>query len=174
VLAAAAPGLSQSTTAELFGTVRDPAGLAVESASVEVVQVDTGARAGISSAADGRYRFFGLPPGRYRVSVVKPGFALLKREGILLRVGEQAGLDFTLQLGDLTQTVEVKAGVPLLQAARGTVRFVVEQEKVANLPLDGRNFVPLAALLPGVNLPPGSILPRINGSRPRVSEYIYD
>ena len=51
---------------------------------------------------------------------------------------------------------------------------MVEQKKVVLLPLDGRNFVPLIALAPGVSLPPGSVLPRINGSRPRVSEYIYD
>src|SRR6185503_13509552 len=58
--------------------------------------------------------------------------------------------------------------------SRGTASFVVEQKKVVSLPLDGRNFVPLIALSPGVNLPPGNLLPRINGSRPRVSEYIYD
>ena len=50
----------------------------------------------------------------------------------------------------------------------------MERKKVVSLPLDGRNYVPLIALSPGVNLPPGNLLPRINGSRPRVSEYIYD
>src|SRR6185503_6506271 len=58
--------------------------------------------------------------------------------------------------------------------SRGTASFVVEQKKVVTLPLDGRNFVPLIALAPGVNLPPGNLLPRFNGSRPRTSEYIYD
>ena len=58
--------------------------------------------------------------------------------------------------------------------AGGSVSHVVEQRKVSSLPLDGRNFVPLIALSPGVSLPPGSVLPRINGSRHRVSEYIYD
>src|SRR5688572_26621219 len=69
---------------------------------------------------------------------------------------------------------EVTAAPPLLQSGRGTLSFVAEQRKVVTLPLDGRNFVPLIALSPGVTLPPGNLLPRINGSRPRVSEYIYD
>ncbi len=64
--------------------------------------------------------------------------------------------------------------MPLLQQSRGTVAFTLEQERVVTLPLDGRNFVPLLALAPGVTLPPGSAFPRINGGRPRVSEYLYD
>ena len=79
----------------------------------------------------------------------------------------------------MTQSVEVTSGASLLQTTTGTENFVVNQEKVATLPLDGRNFVPLIALAPGVALPPGStaqpsLFPRINGSRPRTSEYIYD
>jgi outer membrane receptor protein involved in Fe transport len=72
------------------------------------------------------------------------------------------------------EVIDVTASAPLLQSSRGTTSFQVENRRVVNLPLDGRNFVPLIALAPGVNLPPGSTLPRINGSRPRVSEYIYD
>src|SRR5689334_2933341 len=66
------------------------------------------------------------------------------------------------------------ADAPLLRSAWGTASFTVEQKRVVSLPLDGRNFVPLLALSPGVNLPPGQLLPRFNGSRPRTSEYIYD
>src|SRR5204862_7295333 len=83
-------------------------------------------------------------------------------------------LDLPLQIGGVTESVNVTAAAPLLQSNRGTVSFVVEQQKLVTLPLDGRNFIPLIALSPGVMLPPGSTLPRINGSRPRVSEYIYD
>jgi hypothetical protein len=80
-----------------------------------------------------------------------------------------------MRVDDASEMVEVsETAAPLLQDARGSVGFVVDQKKVVTLPLDGRNFVPLIALSPGVNLPPGSVLPRINGSRPRVSEYIYD
>ena len=79
-----------------------------------------------------------------------------------------------LPLGETSQTIEVQADAPLIRNTGGTVSFGIEQRKIASLPLDGRNFVPLLALSPGVSLPPGSFLPRINGSRPRTSEYIYD
>jgi hypothetical protein len=98
----------------------------------------------------------------------------LRRGGVTLRIGDQVSVDLALQIGAVEQSVDVIAATPLLQASRGTVSFVVEQKKVVTLPLDGRNFIPLIALSPGVMLPPGSTLPRINGSRPRVSEYIYD
>ena len=164
----------QSTKAELLGVVRDPEGLAVSGARIEILNVSTGLSLIQIAGDEGSYQFLGLPAGEYRLTVSKDKFASLKREGILLRVGDRTALDFNLMLGDARQSVDVNAAAPLLQSNRGTVSFVVEQKKVVTLPLDGRNFVPLIALSPGVNLPPGNLLPRINGSRPRVSEYIYD
>ena len=174
LLASAIAALAQSTKAELFGIVRDPAGLAVESAQVEVANTGTRARWSVLTGAGGDYHFSALPAGSYQITVAKAGFKVLKRDGIVLRVGDRVGLDLSLPLGDVTESVEVTAAPPLLESSGGTVSFVVEQKKVAALPLDGRNFVPLIALSPGVSLPPGSVLPRINGSRPRVSEYLYD
>ncbi len=170
-----APALvAQSTKAELFGIVRDPAGLAVGGARVELENLATGLTLSQVSGAAGEFQFLGMPVGEYRLRARKEKFASLERSGIVLRVGDRLGLELELKLGDAQQAIEVSAAPPLLQASRGTVSFVVEQKKVVSLPLDGRNFVPLIALAPGVNLPPGSVLPRINGSRPRVSEYIYD
>jgi hypothetical protein len=176
LLAACGPwtAIAQSTKAELFGTVLDPGRLPVGGAVVELVNVATAAAQTVDSDASGQYHFLGLVPGSYAVTVSKAGFDKLRRDGIVLRVGDRIGLDLDLQIGDVSQSVEVSAAAPLLQSARGTVSFVVERKQVVSLPLDGRNFVPLIALSPGVSLPPGSTLPRINGSRPRVSEYIYD
>ncbi len=164
----------QSTKSELSGVVRDPAGLPVESAIVKLIRTETGAIASITTATDGGYHFVGLPPGNYRLLVSKPRFAPLERTGIVLRVGEHSNADLTLALGVSAETIQVSAAAPLLQTNRGTESFAVDQKKVTALPLDGRNFVPLIALSPGVSLPPGNLLPRINGSRPRTSEYIYD
>ncbi len=166
--------IAQSTKADLLGVVRDPAGLPVTSALVNLRNTATGLTSAQTSGIDGGYQFFALPPGEYQLTVTKLRFAPLQRERILLRVGDRLALDLNLQLGDASQAVEVTDAPPLLQATRGTVSFVVERRKVVTLPLDGRNFVPLIALSPGVSLPPGNLLPRINGSRPRVSEYIYD
>jgi hypothetical protein len=165
---------AQSTRVELFGVVKDPAGLSVPAATVELRNTGTGAVSSTTSGADGIYRFVALSPGVYDLVVTKDGFSLYRRSALTLRVGDQIPLDLSLSVGTLAQSVEVSGEAPVLQSSRGTVSFTVEQEKVVTLPLDGRNFVPLIALSPGVMLPPASTLPRINGSRPRVSEYIYD
>ena len=165
---------SQSTKVELSGTVSDPAALAVRGADVKLLNMSTGAEQAYVTGSNGEYHFFGLQPGSYTLTVTKTGFTELRREGLTLRVGDNVSLDLALQIGAVTQSVNVTSEPPLLQSNRGTVSFVVEQQKVVTLPLDGRNFVPLIALSPGVMLPPTSTLPRINGSRPRVSEYIYD
>ncbi|PYT24010.1 MAG: hypothetical protein DMG57_30210 [Acidobacteria bacterium] len=169
----------QSSRAELFGTVRDPAGLVVSGAMVQAHDLGTGERVKSATNESGEFHFLALRPGDYSVTTVKTGFMTLRRSGIKLPVADRIALDLQLQVGEVTQSVEVTSGASLLQTTTGTENFVVNQEKVATLPLDGRNFVPLIALAPGVALPPGStaqpsLFPRINGSRPRTSEYIYD
>lgn len=165
---------AQSTKAEVFGIVRDPSGLRVEGAEVELRNTETAVATTVQSTAGGGYHFFAVTAGPYQMKVTKAGFSTLRREGIGIRVGDKVNLELTLAVGDVAQEVEVTAAAPLLQASRGTAGVVVEEKAVVSLPLDGRNYVPLIALAPGVNLPPGNLLPRINGSRPRVSEYIYD
>src|SRR5260370_30930336 len=87
----------------------------------------------------------------------------------------QRALNVGLEIGEPPQSIEFTAAAPLLQTASGTVSFAVDETKVTTLPLDGRNFIPLVALSPGVALPGGgNLLPRINGSRPRTNEYLYD
>ena len=165
---------AQSTKAELFGTVRDPAGLPAAGAALELVSDGTAAKSSTATDSEGGYHFFAVPAGTYHVTVHKPGFAGLRRDGIVLRVGDRIDMTLALSIGDVSQAIEVTGATPLLQSSRGTVSVVVEQKKVDALPLDGRNFIPLVALSPGVSLPPGNLFPRINGSRPRVSEYLYD
>lgn len=174
VLVAGQGWAAQSTKAELYGVVRDGTGRTVPGAGVEVVNEGSGQVARTVTGVEGRYNFLALPAGRYRLGVVAEGFAPVSREGVVLRVGDRVGLDFELEVGTAAQAIEVTAAPELLKASRGAVGYVVEREKVESLPLDGRNFVGLIALAPGVSLPPGGMLPRINGSRPRVSEYLYD
>lgn len=168
-----APYLSaQSTKAELFGLVRDPSRLPVRAAIVELTNVGTGLKSSCSTGEDGAYQFLASPAGDYQLSVSKAGFAVLKRDGINLRVGDRLELALDLTLGDASQIVEVTAAVPLLQFNRGTVSFVVEQKKLVAVPLDGRNFVPLIALSPGVNLPPRQSFPS-NQWQPTTGERIH-
>lgn len=170
------PGLcfGQAGRAELFGTILDPAGLAVTKAKVEAEDQATKARYGAVSDERGEYHVLGLPSGSYTLTVEQPGFRLYRQAGIGLRLAGRTLLDVTLEIGQPTQAVEVTAAAALLQTASGEVSLNVEEKKITTLPLDGRNFIPLVTLSPGVALPNGQFLPRINGSRPRTNEYLYD
>ncbi len=165
----------QAGRSELFGVVNDPAGLALVKAGVAVEEVATSARFRAETDGHGEYHLLGLPAGQYALSVEQAGFRTYKQTGIRLRLGDQIELNVQLELGQATQSVDVHAEASMLQTASGAVGFNVDQTKIETLPLDGRNFILLVALSPGVALPgAGSLLPRINGSRPRTNEYLYD
>lgn len=161
-------------SAEVFGTVHDAAGLAITGASVELEDQRSAVKIVVRSGQEGGWHFFAVPPGRYRLRVTKDGFKTLLREPVQVSVADRIAMPLVLEVGDVNQTIEVFGDAPLLQTSTGSVSYVLEERRVAALPLNGRNFVPLIALLPGVMLPPGQVLPRVNGSRPRVSEYLYD
>src|SRR5262249_58751669 len=88
--------------------------------------------------------------------------------------GERSRLDVDLALGDLRDSTTVTADAPLLQTETSSLGQVINHRSIVQLPLNGRSYLPLVALVPGVALPPGSAFPRINGGRPRVNEYLYD
>jgi hypothetical protein len=159
--------------AELFGTVVDPAGLAAR-ARVAAEDAATGARYTAVADERGAYHILGLPAGGYALTVELTGFRTYRQSGILLRLGDAVELNVKLEVGQASQTVDVSAAVPLLQTASGSVGSNVGEQEISTLPLDGRNFIPLVTLSPGVALPNGQFLPRINGSRPRTNEYLYD
>ena len=98
----------------------------------------------------------------------------MRREGIRLSTGEKARVDFDLVVGDVREQLTVTADAPMLRVDTAGLGAVVEQEQVVQLPLNGRSFITLASLAPGVALPPNSQLPRINGGRPRTNEYLFD
>jgi hypothetical protein len=160
---------------ELFGVIRDGSGLPVPNAAVKAEDQATKARYAAASDQRGEYHLLGLPAGQYVVTVEQPGFRIYRQSGITLRLGDRTALDVKLEVGQSSQTVEVTAAAPLLQTGSAEVGMNMEEKKITTLPLDGRNFIPLVTLAPGVALPGGgSVLPRINGSRPRTNEYVYD
>jgi hypothetical protein len=165
----------QAGKAELFGTIQDPSGLPVPYAKVRAEDQTTTARFATTTDERGAYHILGLSAGQYVLTVEQPGFRTFRQSGITLRILDQTALDVRLEIGQPAESIEVTAAAPLLQTASGSVSYGVDEAKVTTLPLDGRNFIPLVALSPGVALPGGgSLLPRINGSRPRTNEYLYD
>ncbi len=174
-LATAAACFGQAGKAELFGEIQDPSGLSVTGAGVTVTEQSTGTKTEVVSDSRGDYHFLGLAPGQYAISARKDGFRDYAQNGITLRIGDRINLTLKMEPGQASQSINVNAEASLLETATGSVNFHVSQSETETLPLDGRNFIPLVALSPGVALPGGgSLLPRINGSRPRTNEYLYD
>src|SRR5688572_17605119 len=158
----------------LVGRVVDQAGGAVPGAAVTVTAAGTRFSRTTHTGRDGSFTVQGLAPGAYLVRVELSGFRSLARDGIRVATGETIRLDLQLEVGSLSDAVTVTADAPLLRTATSGLGQVIDNRKVVDLPLNGRSFISLAGLAPGVALPPGSSLPRINGGRPRTNEYLFD
>ncbi len=168
------PLLAQAGAGEITGIVKDQAGAAVPGAMITVTETRTNLRRIVVSGGEGVYTAASLAPGDYRVDVERPGFKPVRREGIRLATGEKPRIDFELAVGSVQEQVTVIADAPILRAETASLGTVVGHEQVVQLPLNGRAFITLASLAPGVALPANSQLPRINGGRPRTNEYLFD
>jgi hypothetical protein len=136
--------------ASLSGTVTDPTGAAVPSATVTADNLDTGiARTTLTNQA-GQYELFELPIGHYRVRANKQGFAERLRTGILLVVGQDATADLTLQLGEVKEQATVVENVPVVNVTTQDITGLVGEQEVRALPLNGRSYDLLLTLNPGI------------------------
>ena len=136
--AASGTGFAQYTNANLGGTVYDPTGAPVTEARVAIVNGETGLRRDSLSGGDGTFLFTSLPVGQYQVIVEKQGFNKYVQSGIKLVLGQAANVPVRLQVGDLTQQVTVSADAELVSTQTGTVGQLVDQKRILELPLDGR------------------------------------
>ena len=141
---------AQSATATIIGTVTDTSGAAVPDAAIQVQNIRTGVSQSVASDAVGRYRVAELPVGEYQVQASKMGFATTVHMGITLTVGAQSVIDFSLPIGQQTQTVTVEGEVSQVETTNGAVGSLTDQKQVHELPLNGRNFEQLIQLAPGV------------------------
>src|SRR5215469_12295488 len=137
------------TTALLNGAITDSSNAVISNARVTVTNVDTGIQRETASDATGFYEVSLLQPGAYNISVQKVGFRQFTRDGVRLEVNQVARVDFVLQLGAVSETVDVQAAAPLLESSNSSVGQVIETKAVSDLPLNGRNFAQLAILSPG-------------------------
>ncbi|GGG65465.1 TonB-dependent receptor [Edaphobacter dinghuensis] len=160
--------------ADLRGRVLDSSGAAVAHAQVELTESSTNLHQTAVSSNEGDYVFTHLNPGSYRLEVTAPGFKHLSRTGVTMIVGQTVSVDLALTPGGDQQTVTVNSDAPVLQAETSNIQTNIAGKTVVAMPLNTRNFVQLSTLAPGVELPPGTLLPRINGGRPRTNEYLFD
>jgi hypothetical protein len=141
VLLCVGAGVAQTvSTAQLSGSVHDPTGAVVPGASVAISDPSKGFNRSATSDGQGNYQFLLLPPGTYTVSATSPGFAKLTSGNVVLTVGEQAQLQLTLAVSG-NDTINVTAGAELIETQRSSQSTTVDQERINNLPINGRNYI---------------------------------
>ncbi len=143
--------LAQVATAELTGTIVDASGAGVAGAQVTATELATNQAHNTVSDKSGVYVLTLLPPGDYRLEVEASGFRKVVQTGVALQINQQAKVDLTLEVGQVSETMQVTGQAPLLESESSSLGTVVNQKLVNELPLNGRNFVQLATLSPGVN-----------------------
>ena len=147
---------AQNGAAEISGHVQDPSGAPVAKTHLAVRNVDTGISRDVSANDDGNYVVPALEPGSYEVLVDHAGFRTVQRSGITLHVNDSVRLDFSLEIGMVSQKVDVVESAPLLRSTDASLGEVVDNRKVVSLPLNGRSSFRLADLTPGFIATPAS------------------
>jgi len=142
------PLRAQGILSEVHGTVTDPAGSAVPSATITVTDTAKGWTRVLQANGQGAYELPQLDPDTISISVEAPSFKRAIRKGIILQTGQQAEIDFVLQTGETNDTVTVTADASQVQSDNGALGTVVDTRKILELPLNGRNFIQLAQLVP--------------------------
>src|SRR5271170_4713000 len=142
------PVSAQSTFGSLSGTVTDSSGSAIPAAQVVLTSLATGATQTLTTGGDGLYTFVNLNPGDYRLEVQKDGFKHYRREPVTVQVGQSFRIDPALEIGAVTQTVEVTGETPLLTPTDTSLGQVVDERKTNEIPLNGRNVFALITLSP--------------------------
>jgi hypothetical protein len=150
LISAAVPGLAQVDTATVVGTVRDATGAVVPGAIATATETDTGSATNAKTDSDGNFVITPLKIGRYSVSVEASGFRKEIRQNVVLDVQQTIRLDFSLQVGSVTETAKVTGEAPLLETETASLGDVVGSQQIEQLPLNGRRYTDLATLTSGV------------------------
>src|SRR5579872_911155 len=139
------------TLGDISGRVTDPSGAGVPAAVVTLTNTATNAGRTESTTGEGLYTFTAVPPGIYNVKVEHPGFRTVSSTNVEVQVQQSVRLDLTLQVGQVSETVEVSAQAALLQSENATVGSVVENREIVEAPLNGREYLNLVTLAPNIS-----------------------
>jgi hypothetical protein len=139
----------QTTTATLSGVIRDASGEVIPGAKISVRNLNTGATRETTTDEEGRYNLTNLGPGQYEVRAERTGFRTAQ-SNVTLSIGGAAILDLTVQVGNVSEVLEVKSEEPLIEPTKAEVSRVVNEQAIESLPIIGRNFVDFAKLSSGV------------------------
>jgi hypothetical protein len=175
------PAIAVGPTGTIVGTVADPSEAVIPSAQITVRNQGTNAMREVQTDGDGDFSVPLLPPGVYEVSAEKDGFRRSVYSGVNLNVDQTVRVDFVLQVGQPSEHVVVTESVPLVQTDTSTLGQVIERKQVSELPLNERNFLTFALLVPGGQLPVqgsqnstqgGAI--SVNGAREQSNDFLLD
>ena len=159
VLSLSVPAWSQAT-AEISGTVRDQTGAVLPGVEITATQLDTAVMRTTISNETGSYVLSNLAVGPYRLEAALPGFRTFVQTGIVLQVNSSPVINPTMEVGQVTEQIEVQANAALVETRASGVGQVIENQRILELPLNGRNVVELITLTgastPGTNVSGGS------------------
>lgn len=141
---------AQLPTATILGAVKDESGAVVPGATITARNTGTGMTRSTTSASDGSYRLPALPVGSYEVRAENPGFRAEVVSGLTLTVSQEAVVNLALRVGSVEESVTVAAEATLVNTTSGALGSLVNEQKVADLPLNGRNYMDLTLLQPGI------------------------
>src|SRR5438874_5595745 len=145
---AASVTAAQTTTAAFQGSVMDSSRAVLPRVQVTATNVETGLQRTAITDEEGRFLLSELPPGPYELNVSLTGFETLVRKGLTLTVGQQANLSLTMKVGSVDQQVVVTGDAPIVETTQSSVSGVVEEKRITELPLNGRDFTQLALVEP--------------------------
>lgn len=149
LVAFAFPMLAQTPSGEISGVVSDSNGSVIAGVRVTLTNSATNAVRELQTNDSGLYAIPALPPGIYTLKVEKTGFRAVERRNIEVLVGSASRIDVTLEIGEMTNTVEITGGAPVLQSENASIGTVIENRSIVELPLNGRNYLQLTSLIPG-------------------------
>ncbi len=171
--------IAAQTTSTIEGTVKDKQGLAVAGAQVRATSSALAVDLSATTDADGNYRITTLPPGIYEVKVSKDGFQSEVFKNIEVTLNRTLALDVTMQVGSLSQVVQVDSATPLLETSTSSSGTTITPQQIEDMPINGRNYLDLLQLVPGVSLnrqadPAGDDATPILGERSGNALYLID
>jgi hypothetical protein len=175
--------VAAQSTATILGTITDASGAAIPAAIVQARNTETSASQSTMSDSQGRYRLSNLAIGNYDVQSEQVGFQAVVHKGVVLTVGSDIVIDFSLPVGQLTEAIAVQSEVQQVEITSSAISHLVEPTQIRDLPLNGRNFEQLIVLAPGVltfsNVTKGAFYGAadaftVAGSRPNGQQMLLD
>ncbi len=183
VLLLSLPVFAQLPTGTILGVVKDQTGAMLSNSTVTIINTDTGRTQTVTTGDDGSYRAPALPVGNYEVKAEHGGFKTQTQQGLVLQVTQEMVVTMTLQTGEATEVVTVTSEAPLVNTTNSSLGGLVNEQSMSDLPLNGRNYVDLALLQPGIahSAEAGTISSRTtgvwfssNGAPPRSNHILLD